>query len=118
MAHVDMPLGPDYTLFEFDRASRADQHAAGGAGNLATGPHWQVDAQRDAVGESEFHLRGWSGGAEHPDRRQHPSLRPDDHHRLFGGVEAVLIEILLRREGSAGAEKLFNVLVSEVAVPG
>ena len=57
-----------------------------------------IDAERDAVGEREFHLAEGPRRAEDAHRRQHPPPRADDHHGLCGGVEAVLIEVLLGRQ--------------------
>ena len=39
VTHMDVSLGSDHPLLQFDRSSWADQHAAGGAGDLAAGPH-------------------------------------------------------------------------------
>ena len=85
---------------------------------MAAGPHRQVDAERDAVGKGEFDLRLRSRRSQDPDVRQHPPPRADHHHRLFGRVEPVLVEVPHRRECLAGTEKRLDVRVGQVDVAG
>ena len=94
---MDVPLGADDAFGQLHHARGADEHATGRAGDLAAGPHGQVDAQRNPVGEGQLHLAVVARGAEHANVGQHAATRADDHHRLCGGVEAVLVERSFRR---------------------
>ncbi len=69
---MDVPLGADHALLQFDHALGPDQHAAGRALHVAAEPHRQVDAQRNAVGKGQLDLRFRRGG---PSTRTVGSIR-------------------------------------------
>ena len=118
MVHMDMPLGPDHPFAELDGARGADENAPRRACDLAAGPHGEIDPQRDPVGEGKLHLRSFPGRPEDAHRRQHFSLRADDHHGLIRGVEAVLIKVFVWRQRPPLAEQPLDMVVGEMAVPG
>ena len=70
--HVHVPLGADHALGQLHHAAGANQHATGAAGNVAAGPHRGVDAQRNCVGERQFH-GGLLIGGSNTERRSTPS---------------------------------------------
>ena len=114
--HVNVACRPDYAFAQFNDSLRPDEHAAGSSFNLAAVAHRSTNAERNRIGERQFDLAEWSRGAKYPNRGQCPLTRADDHDRLFGSIEAVLIKVLHGRQGMSRAEQNLNMLVGQVTM--
>lgn len=114
--HVRVSGGTDDALFQLNAADRADQNTSGCSINLSAVPDRGIDPQRDRIGECQFHLAGSTCRSQNANARQHASTRADDHHRLFGRVKAVLIEIFVGFEHRTGTEQNLDVFVRQVDV--
>src|SRR5262249_25480423 len=83
---------------------RAHQIAAGRVAMVAALAHRNVQAERDGIGERQFHLAVIAARAEDAQVWNHALPRADDRYHLIGGEEPVLIEPLMRLELMTFAE--------------
>jgi hypothetical protein len=115
--HVHVPLGPDHAAVERERALRAHDRDAGRVLVVAADAQRQVDAEVDAVGVAQLHLRVVPDRPKDADVRDDALPRPDEGHELLGRELTLLVEVLHLREFRALAEEDLQVLRRHVHVP-
>jgi hypothetical protein len=115
-AHVDVSHGTNHALLEFDNAVGSHEHTAGGALDVTTDANREINAKRNAVGESEFDLRVAAAGAEHSNVGKHSPARTNHCHGFLCRVVAVLVEVFFGCQLRTWAKQDLHMLLSQMDV--
>src|SRR5262249_50378987 len=111
------PLVPDHAPRQLDHPRRAKEPAAGRIAVVAALSHWHVQAQRDRVGERQLDLAVVPARPEDAEVWNHPVPRAGDGNGFLRREETVLVERLVNVQLVPLAEKPFEVLLRDMAVP-